>query len=463
MPAKKASTVKPATAKATKAKPVTPKTVKPKPSVAKEEKPERTDVFISYSHADKEWLSRLQVHLKPLERDHKIAIWADTKLRGGDKWRIEIDKALAKAKVAILLISADFMASDFIAGNELPPLLKAAENDGVLILPIIIGHSGGFTISSLSQFQALNDPVQPVEDMLKGEANKVFTQVFKRVYAAFQQQDLTPVKRARVAATEPAITTRPLKKPTRSITVSPMTKPANSSTAKKALLVKQNGDWEVVTVTHSQLASTDLMMVVKATTPAQRAFLLSLRQADQLSSVVFDLQTHVCRNVNVHFQTEGTRESWHIKTAVQLPNRRAEVTYGSTTPDKQAEIRARLLLLDELPVNDQSPFSYLFGVTQLNNGHSPLPTLYQQLNRQLAAFKQTAPLIITWFLQTHYIVDTIHTLTFTLKGDQATVRFDGVRGSQYQHEAPTLINVKGTCDLTKTVPEKILRLSPLNR
>src|SRR5690349_16513348 len=102
---------------------------------------QRDKVFISYSHKDKRWLNRLQTHLKPLVRDGVLDIWVDTMIDPGGKWRDEIRAAIDSARVALLIVSAEFLASDFIATDELPPLLEAAEKDGVRILPLIAGHS----------------------------------------------------------------------------------------------------------------------------------------------------------------------------------------------------------------------------------------------------------------------------------------------------------------------------------
>src|SRR4029453_7203176 len=98
-------------------------------------------IFVSYSHSDEHWLKRLQVHLKPLTRDGRNDLWDDTQLQVGDEWREEIERAIKSCQAAVLLVSADFMASDFIDKDELPPLLRAAREKGVRIFPVIISSS----------------------------------------------------------------------------------------------------------------------------------------------------------------------------------------------------------------------------------------------------------------------------------------------------------------------------------
>lgn len=119
-------------------------------------------IFVSYSHEDKKHLKRLHVHLKPLEKKDLVDVWDDTKIKTGEKWRDQIELALSKAAIAILIISADFLASDFIIDNELPPILKKAELEGTRVLPVILKPCRFSRESQLSQFQALNPPDKPI-------------------------------------------------------------------------------------------------------------------------------------------------------------------------------------------------------------------------------------------------------------------------------------------------------------
>jgi len=128
----------------------------------------RGGIFISYSHKDKKWLERVQVHLKPLER-LGVTRFDDTLIKPGSKWREEIRVAIKSARVAILLVSADFLASDFIASDELPPLLAAAKADGAVIIPVIVSPCRFAETKSLSQFQALNSPARPLSALPKAQ------------------------------------------------------------------------------------------------------------------------------------------------------------------------------------------------------------------------------------------------------------------------------------------------------
>jgi hypothetical protein len=132
-------------------------------------------VFISYSHKDLTWLERLQRHLRPLERPPRlIELWDDTGIPRGSYWNDQIQAALEAADVAILLVSADFFASDFIADRELPLLLKRAAAGSVVILPVIIGPSQFGDTPGLAQLQAVNPPSKPLVNMTVGEQEQVF-------------------------------------------------------------------------------------------------------------------------------------------------------------------------------------------------------------------------------------------------------------------------------------------------
>jgi hypothetical protein len=147
----------------------------------------RRKVFVSYSHTDSDWLKRLQLHLKPLERDGLVELWDDTKIQSGSQWREEIRGALNSASVAVLLISADFLASDFIAENELLPLLAAAENDGAVVLPLILSPSRFEKIESLARFQSINPPSKPLIELSKAEQERYLVKLSDDVLRALEE------------------------------------------------------------------------------------------------------------------------------------------------------------------------------------------------------------------------------------------------------------------------------------
>ncbi len=148
-------------------------------------KPAGKKVFLSYSHRDTEYLDRLMVHLKPLQKQGLVDVWVDTRLTAGDKWKREIDKSLKSARAAILLVSADFLASDFIVENELPPLLRAADAKGTLIIPVLLKPCRFARDSNLNAFQCINSPDQPLSLMPADERELVYDTIAQRVEEEF--------------------------------------------------------------------------------------------------------------------------------------------------------------------------------------------------------------------------------------------------------------------------------------
>ena len=95
-------------------------------------------VFISYSHKDEEWKNRLRPHLKVLEQVGRITIWDDRQIDAGAEWYDEIKHVMEQAAVAVCLISADYLASDFCVKEEIPYLLERRTRDGMKLIPVLL-------------------------------------------------------------------------------------------------------------------------------------------------------------------------------------------------------------------------------------------------------------------------------------------------------------------------------------
>lgn len=141
----------------------------------------RDKVFISYSHVDRKYLDRLHTHLAALDRMDAVEYWDDTKIAPGSGWRAEIAAAMQATKVAVLLVSADFMASEFIANHELPRLLTAAAKDGVKILPVSVSpcHAG-----ELGELQWINPPSRPLVKLDRGDREQVWFELVEAITSA---------------------------------------------------------------------------------------------------------------------------------------------------------------------------------------------------------------------------------------------------------------------------------------
>jgi hypothetical protein len=154
--------------------------------------PERDQLFISYSHVDREWVVRLQTMIRPLVRSHGLRLWDDSQIQPGAKWRQEIETALAAAKVALLLVSSDFLASEFVTNSELPQLLAAAEEEGLRILWVPVRPSL-VRRTPISAYQALGDPGRPLARMDPVEQEEALVEIALAIEKALElRQDSPP-------------------------------------------------------------------------------------------------------------------------------------------------------------------------------------------------------------------------------------------------------------------------------
>jgi class 3 adenylate cyclase len=141
------------------------------------------NVFVSYSHRDARWMKDFKTHFKPYTRGGEIAAWDDTMIRPGKRWREEIERALATANVAVLLVSPHFLESDFIAANELPPLLAAAENSGLTIIWVPVSASS-FHVTAIAEYQSALNPKRPLDRMTVPKQNEAWVSVCNAITAA---------------------------------------------------------------------------------------------------------------------------------------------------------------------------------------------------------------------------------------------------------------------------------------
>jgi WD40 repeat protein len=131
-------------------------------------------VFVSYAHEDAKWLDVLRIWLKPYLRAGKLVVWADPYLRAGDDWRREIDDALTKTCVGVLLLSFQFAASDFIAEKELPALCALAEERHVRLFPVPVSAVSRewLKLSGLDRYQWAWPVDEPLEALSEAERNR---------------------------------------------------------------------------------------------------------------------------------------------------------------------------------------------------------------------------------------------------------------------------------------------------
>ncbi|MBI5690648.1 MAG: TIR domain-containing protein [Verrucomicrobia bacterium] len=161
------------------------------PAKRKEAKkrPLRTDrrsrVFISYSHKDTPFLNELLTHLVASGRNNRVDAWTDQELKPGVRWLRRIKKAVASARVAVFMVSRDFLSSEFIIKHELTPFLRAADTGQVSILWFLVGDCL-WQDSPLREFQAAFPTKVPLARM-RGKRDVAYVEICRKIDVALAQ------------------------------------------------------------------------------------------------------------------------------------------------------------------------------------------------------------------------------------------------------------------------------------
>jgi hypothetical protein len=141
---------------------------------------EKTQVFISYARRDNDWLVRLKRVLAPLVQNYTIDPWDDSRLRAGQDWHEEITNAMRRARVAVLLVSPNFLDSHYITREELPFMLSAAQQHDVSIVWVPVAASL-YEETPLLHIHAAHNPAQPLNTLADGEVDRCLVAIAKKI------------------------------------------------------------------------------------------------------------------------------------------------------------------------------------------------------------------------------------------------------------------------------------------
>jgi tetratricopeptide (TPR) repeat protein len=148
------------------------------------------EVFFSYSHADEKLRKELEKHLGLLKQQRDITTWYDRDIGVGAEWEQEISEHLNTARIILLLISPDFMSSDYCYSKEMKRAVERHESGEACVIPIIL-RPCDWQKAPFGKLQALPKDAKPVTSWSSQDA--AFLDVVKGIREAIERLRLSPV------------------------------------------------------------------------------------------------------------------------------------------------------------------------------------------------------------------------------------------------------------------------------
>jgi hypothetical protein len=143
-------------------------------------------VFISYAHRDRDYVDRLLIHLSPLSMRGLITTYDDTKIEVGGDWKNELERTIGAATVAILVVSPDYLASEFINNVQVPSLLERRESGELLVIPLIVEPSIWSEVPWLRKFKAWPSGGQSLSELSTADQERALASLVQDVAAMLQ-------------------------------------------------------------------------------------------------------------------------------------------------------------------------------------------------------------------------------------------------------------------------------------
>lgn len=128
------------------------------------------EVFVSYSHEDDSLRQKLGAHLSLLKRQNVIDEWHDRLIDAGEAWADRIDQRLESAAIILLLVSADFIASDYCYEREMKRALERDDAGTARVIPVILREVDNWQAAPFGRLQALPDRGKPVSSWSNEDA-----------------------------------------------------------------------------------------------------------------------------------------------------------------------------------------------------------------------------------------------------------------------------------------------------
>ncbi len=146
--------------------------------------PRKPSIFVSYAREDKAYAEKLLKAFALSVREGQMDMWADRAIGAGEEWEKSIFSAIQSCNVAILLLSMDFLESEFIAKKELPSILAEKERRQLLLFPIVVRPCPLEMHGLLAKFQLFNLPEHPFASLKEWEMEAELVRLVREIAKA---------------------------------------------------------------------------------------------------------------------------------------------------------------------------------------------------------------------------------------------------------------------------------------